>query len=57
MLIELMHLITFAALQILMLLQNIDPMQVQVSWAWQIARDPIMSNFIQAVSNLEQWIL
>jgi hypothetical protein len=27
----------------------IDPMQVQTSWAWQIARDPIMSQFIQAV--------
>lgn len=24
----------------------IDPMQVQTSWAWQIARDPIMSQFI-----------
>lgn len=24
----------------------IDPMQVQTSWAWQIARDPIMKNFI-----------
>lgn len=24
----------------------IDAMQVQTSWAWQIARDPIMSNFI-----------
>ena len=28
---------------------DIDPMQVQVSWAWQIARDPIMSNFIAPV--------
>ena len=28
---------------------NIDPMQVQTSWAWQIARDPIMSNFIAPV--------
>ena len=27
----------------------IDPMQVQTSWAWQIARDPIMSQFIQPV--------
>ena len=25
---------------------DIDAMQVQTSWAWQIARDPIMSNFI-----------
>jgi len=28
---------------------EIDPMQVQTSWAWQIARDPIMSNFIAPV--------
>lgn len=27
----------------------IDPMQVQTSWAWQIARDPIMSQFIAPV--------
>jgi hypothetical protein len=27
----------------------IDAMQVQTSWAWQIARDPIMSNFILPV--------
>jgi len=27
----------------------IDAMQVQTSWAWQIARDPIMSQFIQPV--------
>lgn len=27
----------------------IDPMQVQTSWAWQIARDPIMSQFILPV--------
>lgn len=25
---------------------NIDPMQVQTSWAWGIARDPIMSQYI-----------
>jgi len=27
-------------------IDQIDPMQVQTSWAWQIARDPIMSQFI-----------
>jgi len=27
----------------------VDAMQIQASWAWQIARDPIMSNFILPV--------
>lgn len=31
----------------------IDPMQVQASWAWQIARDPIMSQFILPILSWE----